>query len=963
MIYTTRKKYVVLVVSLISLVISLPGMSVAATVQPPAIKALAPILEEVRSPGKIAVEADGTSFFVVDARSEGVLHFNKWGKLVKVIETANSPQAVAIKDSANLLVSTVNYVSLYSKATGLEVANSRLKNGGSDEVFKKANGIALDAGGNIYVADGPDNCVKIYNPSGSRINAIGTCGTSGSTSTTLANPSAVTFEPVSQQIAVADALNGRIQFFDTVNYVLARSYGEVGVGDEPACFGSPQSISFEYSDNGTVLSRMYIADAYKSAVQVIDPSGTTTSPTNVVRPGGFLGYIGCTKVGNTYLCGGDANGQLRLPSEAQFDKVHRRLIVSNASGNLTIYGIDGGLSPVDDTPPAFTFTTPPAVVGSSSLTVGGTVEADAVVVVSVNTGATVGPVTINPDKTWSCTITGLAFGDNIVTAAAKDVALNATTKQATVTFKNSAPAVAFDAIPSITRNSELLVSGTVAAGADVRISVNGGALITPAIGGTSWSVTVGLPLEGANTILVTAFTANSAVATQSKIVIKDSIAPSLVVSAVGEGSSDVSPVPVSSATINISGKVSDLHLVASPTASVTVNGGSSGIQNAVVAQDGTFSVAVQLNSGLNHLTIQASDQAGNLSVLENRYVSYLVTNPALTLSAPTDNTYTKLSSVNLVGTTAGTSLTVKVNGRAPVAQTPAELSSGISLTLDQGLNTIIVVATNVNGSSTMKATVYYDNAAPMLSISSPASDLSTNSSNPVVVSGSFSDSSTTSIVVTVNGVSNPVTFPAAGNYESIVTIGAEGNYNVVVTATDNATNVSTSPRTIIYDVTQPSSLTIAATLLDGTLVPEANYPPRVAGAVEAGCTVAVKSGSTSICNATVVGTSWSCILGSSYPRDVITAEATDAAGNTRSVALSPAMAVDGDINLSGTLTIQDAQYALEIAVGRYPTHPNSQELAKGDVAPVINGKINADGRITIDDAMLIQRKVLGQSSF
>jgi cytochrome c peroxidase len=64
-------------------------------------------------------------------------------------------------------------------------------------------------------------------------------------------------------------------------------------------------------------------------------------------------------------------------------------------------------------------------------TISGTVEAGTIPVVTVNTGAAVGPVTI-AGNTWSCRLSGLAKGDNAVTVSAVDPLGNLAAKTATV---------------------------------------------------------------------------------------------------------------------------------------------------------------------------------------------------------------------------------------------------------------------------------------------------------------------------------------------------------------------------------------------------------------------------------------------------------------------------------------------------------------------------------------------------
>lgn len=65
----------------------------------------------------------------------------------------------------------------------------------------------------------------------------------------------------------------------------------------------------------------------------------------------------------------------------------------------------------------------------------------------------------------------------------------------------------------------------------------------------------------------------------------------------------------------------------------------------------------------------------------------------------------------------------------------------------------------------------------------------------------------------------------------------------------------------------------------------------------------------------------------------------------------------GNISGGAAVTIVDAVLALQSAVGLHT--PTAQELSRGDVAPLVNGKPAPDGKIDIADAVVILRKVVG----
>jgi cytochrome c peroxidase len=87
-------------------------------------------------------------------------------------------------------------------------------------------------------------------------------------------------------------------------------------------------------------------------------------------------------------------------------------------------------------PPVLTLKAPISPTRGTSQTISGTVELGSVPAVTVDTGATVGPVRTvggNGISTWSCDITGLAAGTNNITVKALDFVFNVTTVTGAIT--------------------------------------------------------------------------------------------------------------------------------------------------------------------------------------------------------------------------------------------------------------------------------------------------------------------------------------------------------------------------------------------------------------------------------------------------------------------------------------------------------------------------------------------------
>lgn len=361
--------------------------SIAHSAVMPTVTILRPVTENLGTPLRVAFDAQG-NYFVADPRAGGIVKFSARGEAAGLLKTARPPAGIALTPSGKLLVSQGDRVAVIDQ-NGVEVG--RLGSGSGQ--FRKAGGIAVDAAGYAYVADSLDNSVKVFSATGRFIQAI---GGAGSATGQFLMPTDVAYERSANQIAVADSLNGRVQFFSAgAGYAYVKTIGAPGTG--PLRFKSPMAVSFEY-DRAGALQRLYVVDTFRNGLQVIDPSGSGT----------FLGEIGT---------GGYAAGQLLAPIGAAFDQLNRRLVVANGAGYLTIYGIDGGTSP-DQPASALSIDPVPLDVRTPTITLSGTMAANATISVTTDTTAVAAPVVFTSATTWRCTISNLATGANAFTVTA-----------------------------------------------------------------------------------------------------------------------------------------------------------------------------------------------------------------------------------------------------------------------------------------------------------------------------------------------------------------------------------------------------------------------------------------------------------------------------------------------------------------------------------------------------------------
>jgi hypothetical protein len=896
------KKIVTLsVMTLATAVISLPAAAHAATT--PSVAVLNPLSQGLRVPVKVALGSDG-SMYVADQRVGGVVKFNAYGEQQLVIRTEVAPAGIAFAQDGALLVGQAKFVGRYDVVTGQEVSRFGVGQ------LQAVSGIAVDdVTGYVFVADAGAKQVSVFTAAGAFAKSFG--------SGLLVSPSGIAFEKISKQVVVADTFGNKVQFYDADgNYVksigrkLGSSTGIVS-GDTYGSlqFVNPIAVAFEYSKTSATLNRMYVVDAYQGMVQVIDPAGS----------GAFLANIGSA---------GTGNGQLMVPSDVAFDSINNRLMVVNGFGNVTMFGIDGGKSPVDVTPPLFTVGQVPTDVVVATVAVGGTVDVGATVQVAVASGATVSPVAVN-GTAWSAVVSGLSYGNNSISVSAKDVAGNtATPVVVNINYLLPAPAVSIASVASITNVNKIVVSGSVESGSAVTVlNQAASASVAATVTGGVWSCEVALA-EGSNALVVSAVKAGSSKGVASASVTLDTAAPVLAVSALTDGSNASDPVQ------NISGTVMDAN-----GATVAVNGVSA------VLVGNSFSAPVALVNGANRVTVVATDAAGNTSV-DSRTINYNA-GPVVVVQSPVDNAITTDSQIVLTGTAADAA-SVTVNGMSAALQ-----NGGWAATVElvAGVNTIEVVAKDAAGVvSSTKRTITFDNAKPALAIAVPAQDLATKEPG-LQISGSVADTTAVSLSYEFNGKTTIVPV-VNGAYLFNVEFASEGAFPITLSAKDVAGNVSTVVRNVVYDVTPPQ-FTLSQS--NGVM------PTKIKGSVEAGSTVVVKDGSVQIGTVQITNGEWAAdLVGVSYAPENLVAIATDAAGNSTSKSLTYSFP-DGTLNGNGIATVKDAMQAIKLVVNQ--AVPTAQELAHYDIGPLVGGKPNPNGKIEIVDAILILRKALGLKSW
>lgn len=758
--------------------------------------------------------------------------------------------------------------------------------------------------------------------------------------------------------------------------------------------------------NGIALDdtgRIYVTDSVDNCVQVFSAAGD------------YLSRFGSTGIGL---------GQFSTPTGIAFEKEARQLaVVDSLNGRVEFFDTNGvyqktlfsfGSGPLKLTLPqgvSFEYTTD-AVPKLSRMYVADSFQSSVQVIDPTGSGtflSYIGEYGAGPGQLIA-PLDAIydAVGSRLVVAnGAGSVALFGI-GTGYVPVDTTPPALTLNAPPASTSAANLALSGTVEAGATVKVSVNGGIAVGATVSGTAWSASVGLA-AGSNAITVTAADGAGNLttlnATVALVIPATTFTINPVPALIGSTGTTITGTRGSGVTLTVTSTTAGaVATVSYPTASTwqaSVTGLAEGGNQLTVASGGAFeNVTVTVDTRAPQLMVSAlatgshtAERVQNVTVAVNEpHLQSLKVNgvavpvvngvastpvilvngstaisvtavdqvgntatdtrslvfdpqvPDLAITAPADVIRTRTSVVELSGSAAA-SATVTVNGQ------PATISNtGWSqrVTLTPGLNTIAVTATTGSGgTATLKRTVYYDNA-PAVMIATPPDDTALSAGSAMLY-GTTEDGVT--LAATVNGSAVPVT-KSGSSFSISLPLTGEGTYAVAVTATDATGAKATAFRNVVADRTPPRLL------LTGQTVPA---PAILLGTADADATVTVEDRNGTLAVLTPAGGSWSLTLsGLAYDTATLRVTAADAAGNLLARTLA-APVPTGDVNGDGKVTVSDVLQVLRIAVGA--VSPTADDYTNGDVAPVVNGKVQPDGKIDIQDAVEILRKVVGVATW
>ena len=253
-------------------------------------------------------------------------------------------------------------------------------------------------------------------------------------------------------------------------------------------------------------------------------------------------------------------------------------------------------------------------------------------------------------------------------------------------------------------------------------------------------------------------------------------------------------------------------------------------------------------------------------------------------SAPTltGSSLTNDSTPTWTGVAEASATVTVLNGGVPLGQVAADGSGNYSFmpgtALPDGSHVITATATdgsgNTSAASSSLSVVVDTNApgVPTISATSPTNDIT-----PTFIG--TAEAVTTVTILSDGATLGQATVDGSGNYSFTPSAAfSDGSFTITATAADSAGNTSgaSDGLSLVVDTAAPAAPTLTGT------TPTKDSTPELSGTAEAASTVTVYDGGTALGQATAdAGGLYSFVSGTlSEGGHVITATATDAAGNT-----------------------------------------------------------------------------------
>jgi uncharacterized repeat protein (TIGR01451 family) len=250
----------------------------------------------------------------------------------------NHPAGLAVSSSGNIYVADFGNDTIRVIAPGGGVSTLAGSAGipgtananGTNALFNEPQGVAVDAAGNVYVADYGNDTIRVIATGGGVSTLAGSPGNPGSAdgpiaSATFYQPGALALDSATN-LYVADTANNTIRMITPAGMVTtlaggSGNFGLVNATGTNAMFYAPCAIAVDAATN------VYVADSFNNAIRMIAPGGVvTTLALQFSQPAGVAAGNGSIYVADT------GNGTIRAITNG---------VLTMIAGSPSVGSIDG----------------------------------------------------------------------------------------------------------------------------------------------------------------------------------------------------------------------------------------------------------------------------------------------------------------------------------------------------------------------------------------------------------------------------------------------------------------------------------------------------------------------------------------------------------------------------------------------------------------------------------------------
>jgi DNA-binding beta-propeller fold protein YncE len=228
--------------------------------------------------------------------------------LFEISDQLSQPSDVAVSNDGRIyVVDGVNSKVRIFNPSGQTIASFGTAGSGNGE-FKNPLGIDIDRSGRVYIADSGNHRVQIFDRDGNFIAAI----EMHSTKKHPPDPTDVAVDESRNRCYVVDNDNHQILVYDLANLKLINTYG--GPGSEKRAFRYPFLVALDKAQY------LYIVDVINTRIQVLNPEGL------------FVNFIGAWGV---------EKGELYRPKGVALDQKDRIYVSDSYMGVIQIFDSTG----------------------------------------------------------------------------------------------------------------------------------------------------------------------------------------------------------------------------------------------------------------------------------------------------------------------------------------------------------------------------------------------------------------------------------------------------------------------------------------------------------------------------------------------------------------------------------------------------------------------------------------------